>query len=186
MAYVFGAASGWHAAGAAPCANPGSNFSTVTLVQYYSASRDDHYATASGCFECDGLYVQLGNLADVYANCVAGALPLSTYYSEAFQDNALLLGLPTDLPGYAFVRVEGFVLPVSIASGSGISAEAILSTIAVNSTHADFWAVLGQGGLANATAAGYTLDGSLGDAVTGGAVKGSLVPVAAPPGRAAA
>lgn len=175
MSAVFSAGPSWHASGVAPCLSPGSNYSTVALVQYYSATRDDHYGTASGCYECEDLYDTLGPLASVYAQCVPGAVALSTYYSEAFQDNALLLGTPESLPGYVFVRVEGYALPTAaaaLAAGrvpqEAITADTLVSTLKVapDASHADYWAVLGPEGLANATAAGYAPQGLLGTAAT--------------------
>jgi hypothetical protein len=172
MTTVFGSAPQWHLSGVAPCSNPGSNLSTISLTQYYSSTRDDHYATTSGCVECEGLYESQGVMGPIYANCVAGSVPINTYYNAEFFDNALLLGVPTTLPGYVWVRTEGYILPAEFEGHNNDSYSMLTSGTLWNfllytaqPNHADFWAVLGQTGETNATAEGYQNLGSLGDIV---------------------
>lgn len=166
MSTFHAGAAGWHASGLAPCASPTNNFTTVPLNSFYSAARDDHFVTTTDCYECYDLYVSLGAVGQVYANCVPGAYPLLTYYNGDYQDNALLMAQP-GLDGYSYVRIEGYALPAAAALEDGsmphgtLNTEALWSFLRSNASHADYWAVGGQAGFSNATAQGYTSLGQM-------------------------
>lgn len=84
----------------------------VPLNVYYSASRDDHFATSTQCAECEGLYTFVGIAGFVYLTPTSQAtVPLTTYYNGVTEDNILLAGNATPPSGYGFVRVEGYAAP---------------------------------------------------------------------------
>ena len=165
MTDVHASANAWHATGVAPCSNPGSNYTLVPLTDWYSAARFDHFVSAgTECVECpEGLYANWGVVGWVYAHCVPGAVPLALYYDFTAQDNALLVQPPPRHGDtYRYVNVQAFALSYSQAhsgSSSGVGAPipaTLYSVLGVNASgKLDYRAVVGPGGLANATGAGY-------------------------------
>jgi hypothetical protein len=134
---------------------PSGPIGLTPLMSWYSSSRNDHFVTTTTCAECDGLYDLQGVIGWVYASndsSVPGLIPLMTYYSGANSDNILTTAPPTD-PSYGFVRIEGWALPPGATPANGT---AMVQT--VNGVH--HWAVAGSW-IANATAAGFTVQGPL-------------------------
>lgn len=138
----------------------------LPLSVWYSAERDDHFVTTTGCAECEGLYVNLGTIGWVYASNVSAAdlapgttlVALSTYYSNDYTDNILTTGAPPD-GTYGFVRVEGYAL----ATGNGSTAPLYQS---VNGHH--HFAVSGSTWITNATAEGFSIGSVMGQVFTSG------------------
>ena len=132
-----------------------------TLNLYYSAQRQDHFATTTQCTQCDGFgYVLLGTMGALFSDVDAapGLIALSTYYNGELMDNILLpAGAPVP-PGYGFVRIEGYASPTN----SGETTLALLQYgKTIQGAKVDHWAVAGANWSAAAAAQGYTPSGSL-------------------------
>lgn len=136
----------------------------VPLNLYYSQSRNDHFATASGgpgqdCNECMGLYTYVATIGYVYAAAnpqVGATLALNTYYGN--NDNVLAPTSPG--PDYTLVRTECYVWPTAQGSGS----QALLQYVHTweDGSTVDHWALAGTAMQQQAQAAGYSLQGTLG------------------------
>lgn len=97
-----------------PLSKPPMKHGTAALNLYYSETRQDSFATTTPCTECEGLYKLVRTVGYLRLDNCTGCVALSTYYNGNLGDNVLST---VPLPGYAFVRVEGFASPNSSAVG---------------------------------------------------------------------
>jgi hypothetical protein len=141
---------------------------TVALQLWFSASRDDHFVSASACPECDGLYAFVGTTGWVYTANTPGSVPLSTCAGALPNgqiDNVLVAGACP--AGHGFIRVEGYAPPAGTAGTEPL-------TQFVNAATGHHWA--GTAAFAaNATAAGFAAAGTI------AAVFSTGPPIPAPP-----
>ena len=148
-----------------PTPTPGA---TAALQLWFSASRDDHFVSASACPECDNLYAFVGTTGWVYTANTPGSVPLSTCAGALPNgqiDNALVAGACP--AGYGFIRVEGYAPPAGTAGTEPL-------TQFVNAATGHHWAGTAAYA-ANATAAGFAAAGTI------AAVFSTGPPLPAPP-----
>lgn len=120
----------------------------LPLSQFYSASRDDHFLTATDCDECEGLYTYIRTEGACFSSQLPGTVPLSTWYDGVLQDNVLsATGAPG--PSYGFVRIECYAYPTP--SGSNSSA----LTLYYDGATLKHYSTATPAGAADATALGF-------------------------------
>lgn len=147
---------------ALPPTPPPAPGSLVPLQLWYSASRDDHFVSASACPECEGLYTFVGTTGWVYLGTApAGSVPLSTCAGalpNGQLDNALVVGACP--PGHTLVRVEGYA-PAPGTPGT----EPLSQWLSAATGH--HWAATGAYA-ANSTAAGFAQTGIIASVFSSG------------------
>ena len=169
MKNINSQANTFHINGYGPCIGPATNnFTLIPLNHYYSSVRQDHFLTITGgpgedCYECEGIYTFIEIVGYVYNSCATinnssmFLYPLNTWYNGMETDNGLLLVPPT-LQGYTNARTECYVL----SNTTQIKNTDIIYNTVRTTPKYDYWAVVGEAGLANATSQGYINLGPIG------------------------